>query len=105
MSQSWSCGQSQGCGGPWYSASLLVCWLGFDKAGYGGPSDGDKPLVGGVGIQGTPGLLLPAHWWVKLGLGASDSPLAGRVGSWGLWLQGPGVPEVPELVWTACVGV
>ena len=59
-------------------AGLLV-WAGSDMAGYG--------------TAVVPGLVL-ACWWVGQTSEvprASASPL---VGSWGLWLQGPGGPGV-----------
>ena len=51
--------------------------LGLDKAGWGA-----------VVVLG----LVPIHWWVKLGPGASAGPLVGRGRSEGLGLQGPGGP-------------
>ena len=82
-------------GAPWESASLLVCVLILDKSGCGAV----MVLVmvtthwwEGLGA-GNPTALL-VHWWMELGLTASASPLAGRAGAWGLWLHGPGVPEL-----------
>ena len=53
--------------------------------------------MGGVEAQGIQGLV-PIHWWVRLGPGASASQLMGRAGSWGLWLQGPMVPGAGVLL-------
>lgn len=43
--------------------------------------------------------MVPTYQWVKLGPGASASPLVGRTMSWGLWLQGRGVPELISGHW------
>ena len=55
-----------------------------------GPGFSAGLLMGGVRVQGIPGLVL-AHLWVKSGVGASASPLVVRVGSWGwaVGLKGP----------------
>ena len=49
----------------------------------GSPGTSAELLVGRIRVQESLGLL-PAHWWVKLGPGASAGQLAGRAGSWGL---------------------
>lgn len=59
-------------------------------------------LVGGVEVQESLGLM-PAHWWVKPGLGAIAHPLAGRAGSRGLAV-GPWAPELMLDCWWVVLG-
>ena len=58
----------------------------------GVPSVSACSLVGGVRVQEILGLM-PVHWWVNPGLGASASLLLGRTGSSGL-AAGPRGPRV-----------
>ena len=53
---------------------------------------------GGVGVQEI-STVVPTHQWVKLGPGTSANPLVGRTRSWGLWLQGRGVPKLMSGHW------
>ena len=55
--------------------------------GPGGPGTGAYPLVGEAGPQ------------------AVAAPLVGRVGSWGLWLQGPGGPRASVSILVCGLGL
>ena len=58
----------------------------------GNPGASAASLVGGVRVPKTPGLL-PTHWQVEPGPGVSARLLAVRAVP-GVWLQGPGIPEL-----------
>ena len=74
-------------GGSWAGASLLMCWLAPDKA------DCRAAVV--LGLVTT-----DSGWiWGPGDFRASTRLLVGKVWSWGLWLQGPGVPELVSAHW------
>lgn len=60
------------------------------------PKGSASQLVGGARSWG-PGV--GVHPLVGPGAGASADPQVGRAGSWGLWLQGLGVPELVLAFW------
>ena len=86
---------SQGCSLP--ADVLAGSWEG-KLWGCGDPGASVYPLVGGVGVQEI-STVVPTHQWVKLGPGTSANPLVGRTRSWGLWLQGRGVPKLMSGHW------